>query len=155
MLPVTSSINQCYSSDFKYKPMLMYQSKTPMSKRAYLPLFWQFKNKSHMMAKLFEDWFNHCFIKKVEKYLEQKNLHFKTLFWLDNKPRYILCSHQNSQSSRHQENVLFSEHNTYPSAYGSGVNKSFKTHYRQVIHSQANTTSDSMLNFWKPYKIHI
>jgi hypothetical protein len=71
-------------------PGMVYRAKNPRAlknkNKSYLPVFWQHNQKAWVTAVLYNEWFHHCFIPKVKKYLEQEGLPFKVLLITDNAP---------------------------------------------------------------------
>ena len=50
------------------------------------------------MAAIYMDWFYHCFVPQVERYLAEQNLAFKILLLVNNAPshpRYLKVAHPN------------------------------------------------------------
>ncbi|CAM4508984.1 unnamed protein product [Lepidochelys kempii] len=72
------------------KPGLFYRASNPRAVKGknknLLPMFWQSNKKAWVMAALFLDWFQKCFILEVKQYLEEKGLDFKVLLIVDYAP---------------------------------------------------------------------
>jgi hypothetical protein len=65
------------------KPGLLYRAANPRARkgnnRNLLPVFWQSNKKAWVTAVLFLDWFHQYFIPEDKRYLEEKELDFKSV----------------------------------------------------------------------------
>ena len=66
-------------------------------------MVWRSHKRARVTAKLFEDWFENCFVHEVRNYLRNFNLYFKVPLLVDNAP-----GHPTILSERHPDiEVLF------------------------------------------------
>ncbi|XP_071328990.1 tigger transposable element-derived protein 1-like [Trachinotus anak] len=76
------------AAGFMIKPGLIYRSKNPRAlknkNKVALPVYWMHNAKAWMTKALNLDWFKHCFIPEVKRYLRGKGLDFKVLLLVDN-----------------------------------------------------------------------
>ena len=149
------------AGDFHCKPLMLYRSENPRAlkgkNKASLPVHWRSNKKAWMTASLFEDWFQHCFVREVETYLARKNLHFKAVLLLDNAPGH---STRNVNFDHPAVKVMFLPPNTTSllQPMDRGVIRSFKAHYTRLVYDRAIKTLDAsenltMMDFWKSYNI--
>ncbi|XP_068235714.1 tigger transposable element-derived protein 1-like [Palaemon carinicauda] len=78
------------ASDFKLKPLLVYQAENPRALKgiwkSQLPVIWKTNKKSWVTLADFDDWFINHFVPSVERYCTQKGIPFKVLLVLGNAP---------------------------------------------------------------------
>jgi len=145
------------SGDFMTKPMFVNRSLNPRSMKGcnkkYFPVYWRANKKSWMTASLFNDWFHHCFVPDVEKYLKQKNLAFKVLLLLDNAP-----SHSNNLSHPNVQ-VEFLPPNTTSllQPLDQGIIGTFKAYYIrksfELILEKMEPANITVKEVWKQFSI--
>ncbi|XP_053948962.1 jerky protein homolog-like [Anastrepha ludens] len=73
----------------KVKPLIIGHAKKPRSFKAYdIPVDYRNSKNAWMTANIFREWFHHCFVPQVQKYLLQKGLPAKAILLLDNAPSH-------------------------------------------------------------------
>ena len=145
------------SGDFITKPMFINKSLNPRcmkgNNKNNLPVYWRANKKAWMTAKLFNDWFYHCFVPDVENYLKKKNLAFKVLLLLHNAPpRATDLSHPNIQ-------VEFLPPNTTSilQPLDQGIISTFKAYYIrksfELILEKIESLNITVKEVWKQFSI--
>jgi hypothetical protein len=82
------------NGDFKFKPLLIYQSENPRALKGcsknLLPVHWRSNKKAWMTAAMFQNWVITCAIPEIKAYCIKENLNFKALILVDNAPGHPL-----------------------------------------------------------------
>ena len=113
------------------KPMMLYHSLNLHALKGQnkhmLPMFWRANRKAWVMAAIFMDWFQNCFVPQVERSLTEQNLVFKVLLLVDNAPGHpgdLKVAHPNVE-------VIFLPPNTTSliQPLNQEVISTFKTYY--------------------------
>ncbi|XP_042241736.1 tigger transposable element-derived protein 1-like [Homarus americanus] len=126
------------------RPGFIYKSKKPRAferrDMSRLPVFWMHNMKAWTTSELFLNWFYHCFLPEVERYLHQKGFEFKILLILDNAP-----GHPQSVEVLHEKvQVLFLPPNTTAlnQPMDPGVIKTVKANYSKCVMARLHSALD-------------
>ncbi|XP_042226453.1 tigger transposable element-derived protein 1-like [Homarus americanus] len=126
------------------RPGFIYKSKKPRAFKhrdmSLLPVFWMYNKKAWTTSDLFLNWFHHCFLPEVERYLHQKGLEFKILLILGNAP-----GHPQPVEVLHEKvQVLFLPPNTTAliQPMDQGVIKTFKANYSKRVMARLHSALD-------------
>jgi hypothetical protein len=142
------------------KPGLLYRSANPRALKGknknLLPVYWQSNKKAWVTVQLFLDWFHHCFLPEVEKYLASKGMEFKVLLIIDNVPGHL----DSLQFSHANVEVVFLPPDTTPpiQPLDQGVIRAFKAYYTRRSFARIRTATDNepdldVMQCWKDYSI--
>ncbi|XP_042222222.1 tigger transposable element-derived protein 1-like [Homarus americanus] len=145
------------------KPMLLYRVKCPCALKKkdmhLLPVFYHHNKKAWMMAALFADWFQNCFVRQVKDYLQDKGLEFKVLLVIDN------CLGHSEAPKVAQKNIkvifLLKKTTTLLQTIDPGLIAVFKAKYmtrtfsriQQALDKDTQDSAESKQEMWKKLSI--
>lgn len=108
-----------------------------------------------MVSEIFWDWFHHCFIPEVERYLQGKNLAFWVLLILGNAP--VHC-HDELENVHPNVEVLFMPQYCSSHPAPQGIIQTSKAHYMRELYCKACEALDAnkearIIDYWKSLTI--
>ncbi|GFU80340.1 tigger transposable element-derived protein 1 [Trichonephila clavipes] len=117
-----------------------------------LPVPWMANPKTWMTTAFFTEWFNNCFVPKVEAYMKEKSLDFKVLLIVDNAASHPQLEHPNVQ-------LVFLPPNTTSliQPLDQGIIATFKKYYIKTTYkfilNKLENESLTVKDVWKQFSI--
>ncbi|KFD66199.1 hypothetical protein M514_10264, partial [Trichuris suis] len=127
------------------EPGVLYRAKNPRALRHKskdaLPVFWQHDRKAWMTSTTFMEWFRHCFVPEVKKYLQQVGLEFRLLLILDNAP----CRPEAVSYENRRVEVVFLPANTTAllQPLDQGIIRFLKVSYTRLVFDRIRAALDA------------
>ena len=119
-------------------------------KKQDLPVFWTSNKKAWMTAELFRTWFTENFIPEVKRFCRRKKIEFNILLLVDN-----CTGHPDLNGTNPNIRIEFLPANTTSliQPMDQGVIATLKALYKRITFEKAHETHNTLVEFYKDYKI--